>query len=268
METPFNLRPDAFQGAAEAYVRYRPPYPKAMLAALLAQAGRGGGGVLVDLACGPGRVALDLAHAFDAVIAIDLEPEMVAAGAREAARRGVGKVSWRVGRAEAAEIAAGSADLVTIGEAFHRLDQGVVAARALGWLKPGGCLATMGTEPILRGGEPWKDAVAAVAFGWAERGSGGWAPARVGAELEPAGIEGVLRAAGFAMVTSHEVFEPRTWSFEEIAGWLRSLSICSDRALGGDRAAFERELLAALGGDATQVFREEMKASWTLARKA
>lgn len=267
METAYNLRADAFRGTAGAYLRYRPPYPKAMLDDLLARAGTRGGGVLVDLACGPGRVALDLAGAFDEVLAIDLEPEMVEAGRAEAGRRGIGNVRWAVGRAEDAEIAPGSVDLITIGEAFHRLDQAAVAARALVWLKPGGCLATMGTEPILRGGEPWKEAVAEVAFRWAGRTAGGWAPAAPGAEMEPDGIERVLTRAGFAEAASHDVFEPRTWTFEAIAGWISSLSICSRRALGGAWPAFEAELLAALGGDRACVFQEELKASYTLARK-
>lgn len=267
MTTAYNLRPDAFRGTAEAYLRYRPAYPRAMLDELLARAGIARGGMLVDLACGPGRVALDLAHAFEAVIAIDLEPEMIAAGQREAARRGIGNVRWRVGRAEDAEIAPASVDLITIGEAFHRLDQGRIADHALGWLKPGGCLATMGTEPILRGGEPWKDAVADVAFRWAGRTAGGWAPAAPGAEMEPDGIEHVLRMAGLEAVASRDIFEPRTWTFEEIAGWLRSLSICSEKALGGEWPAFEAELKAALGGDEGRVFRENLQASYTLARK-
>lgn len=250
-------------------MRYRPAYPPRMLQDVLARAGAGGGGgVLVDLACGPGRVALDLAHAFDAVIAIDLEPEMVSAGEREAARRGIGNVRWRVGRAEDAQIPPATVDLVTIGEAFHRLDQGVAARKALDSLKPGGCLVTMGTEPILRGGAPWKDAVAEVAFRWAGRTSGGWAPAGSGAEIEPAGIERVLRAAGFAEASSHETIEPYSWSFEQVAGWLRSLSICSEKALGGEWPKFEAELLAALGGDAERVFQDELKGGYTVARKA
>src|SRR5262245_44082685 len=82
---PVNLRPDAFAGAAEAYARYRPPYPRQMLDALLAEAGLGGGGVLLDLATGPGRIALDLAGNFDRVVAVDVEPEMIAVAASAAA---------------------------------------------------------------------------------------------------------------------------------------------------------------------------------------
>jgi ubiquinone/menaquinone biosynthesis C-methylase UbiE len=94
-----NLLPDAFAGAAVAYARHRPPYPAALLDDLLARAAIAPGGALLDLACGPGRVALDLAAAFETVWAIDLEPEMVEVGRQAAGRRGVENITWFVGRA-------------------------------------------------------------------------------------------------------------------------------------------------------------------------
>ena len=111
-----NLRPDAFAGTAAAYLRFRPPYPRALLDDLLREVP--GRDMLIDLACGPGRIALDLAGAFTAVHANDLEPEMIATGKAEAARRGIGNVRWSIGRAEDRAFAGASIDLVTIGEAF------------------------------------------------------------------------------------------------------------------------------------------------------
>jgi len=97
MDTPRNFQAGAFAGAAEAYLRYRPPYPAALLANLVAQAQLPASAVLLDLACGPGRVTLELAGGFEHVNAIDLEAEMIEVGRREAARRGVRNVDWRVG---------------------------------------------------------------------------------------------------------------------------------------------------------------------------
>ena len=131
-----------------------------MLSDLLIRAEAAPNGVLLDLACGPGRVALDLANAFETVWAVDLEPEMVAVGKQEAARRGVGNITWFVGRAEDLDAPAGGFGLITIGEAFHRLDQTVVTQKAMGWLKPGGCLATLGNDGILAGREVWEKKVA------------------------------------------------------------------------------------------------------------
>src|ERR1700722_1149292 len=95
-----NLQPDAFAGTAQAYARHRPPYPKPLLKALVAAAAPTAPSTLLDLACGPGRIALQLAVSFDRVAAGALEPEMVTVAGREAARRGIGNVSWAVGPAE------------------------------------------------------------------------------------------------------------------------------------------------------------------------
>src|SRR5258707_14761597 len=95
MTTPRNLLPDAFAGAAGAYARYRPPYPPVLLSDLLSRLP--GRTALLDLACGPGRVALDLAGAFTTAWAVDLEPEMIEVGRRGAELRGVGKVTWVTG---------------------------------------------------------------------------------------------------------------------------------------------------------------------------
>ena len=233
MDTPRNFQVGAFAGTAEAYLRYRPPYPAALLANLVAQAQLPASAVLLDLACGPGRVTLDLAGGFERVNAIDLEAEMIEVGRREAARRGVRNVDWRVGRAEEALIAAESVDLITIGEAFHRLEQATIIEKALDWLKPGGCIAILGTYGILAGGEAWKEIVRAVARHWmAKAFPVGWADALPGAVVEPDAFKRLLLGAAFIDVAVKHFAEPHDWSFDEIVGYLRSTSVCSQGALG------------------------------------
>lgn len=267
MTEPPNLLPGAFAGTAAAYARFRPPYPTTLLGDLLARAGVAPRARLLDLACGPGRVALDLAASFESVWAIDLEPEMVAVGQQQAARRGVENVTWFVGRAEDLAAPTGAFDLITIGEAFHRLDQAVVAQAALGWLKPGGCLATLGSEGILAGLEAWQVAVAEVAQRWMARAfPGGWAVARPGAEVGPGSQARVLRAAGFIDVTEQTFHQPRDWSFAEIIGYLESTSVCSRKALGSDFEAFAAELRSALAAGPTP-FHETLSWGYTLGRK-
>jgi SAM-dependent methyltransferase len=266
METAPNLRADAFSGTAQAYLRFRPPYPAILLNALLAQASLSSRAVLLDLACGPGRVALALAVKFDRVCAVDLEPEMVAVGMAEAKRRGIKNVTWLIGPAERADIPTGSVDLITIGEAFHRLDQPAVIANALRWLKPGRCIVTLGTEGLLIGGAGWKDTVATIARRWTARAfPGGWAQSRSGAAATPEAIADALERAGFVDVENRCFSEPWEWSLEEVVGYLRSTSVCSKHVLRQRLADFEAELRAALGSDGP--FREQLKSSYTLARK-
>ncbi len=58
------MSPDAFVGTARYYARYRPPYPEEFLADLRSLAETTGHGSLLDLACGPGRVAIPMAPLF------------------------------------------------------------------------------------------------------------------------------------------------------------------------------------------------------------
>ena len=124
---------DAFAGTATYYARYRVAYPRALMDDLIEQAGVTGAGRLLDLASGPGRIALSLAPRFRESWAIVLETEMIEVGQQEAERRGVANIRWIVGRGEELEADPASFELITIGEAFHRLDQRLVTKRALQW---------------------------------------------------------------------------------------------------------------------------------------
>jgi len=259
-----NFPADAFAGTADYYVRCRLPYPSGFLADLLRRSGVKGKGRLLDLACGPGRLALALASSFNEAWAIDLEAEMIAAGQREASRRGVGTIRWLVGRAEDLSLSPASIELITIGEAFHRLDQRLVASRALQWLKPGCCVATLGCFSILSQREPWQRVVMDVVRRWT--GGGGQEPPRPG--VGPDHDERVLRDCGFVDVASHPFVERQDWTIESIIGYLYSTSLCSKRVLGSNGASFEAELGAALlehspGG----IYRENIQWGFTLGRK-
>jgi predicted RNA methylase len=68
---------DLYRGTAEAFDRYRPPYPAAMPADLVRRAGVSGRGRLLDLACGAGRLAFPVRRWFAEAWAVDQEPDMV-----------------------------------------------------------------------------------------------------------------------------------------------------------------------------------------------
>jgi ubiquinone/menaquinone biosynthesis C-methylase UbiE len=266
---PPNLRPGVFAGLADDYVRYRVPYPAPMLDEMLAGAAvPAAGSRLLDLACGTGRVALPIAHRFAAIRAIDLEPDMLDAGRREAARLGIGNIQWGVGRAEDVEAPASAFDLVTIGEAFHRLDRPRAAALAFGWLKPGGALATLGADSLMDGEAPWRRVVAEVV-----RSFVGEPARRLGAPNAPiaeeiAEQENALSAAGFAPVTSHRFATPYEWTAETLLGYLRSTSVLSRAALGARHHAFEAALAdALLKFDPLGRYVETVGWGYTLARK-
>lgn len=263
-----NYPADAFAGTARYYARYRVPYPQALLDDLRRRAAITGGGRLLDLACGPGRVALPLAPYFQEVWAVDLEPEMIEVGREEAARRGVTNVRWLAGRAEDVAAPPGSCELITISEAFHRLDRWTIAQRALDWLAPGHCLATMGVYGVFAGPEPWQAVGAAVLRRW--RGpvpDFGPRPA----DQPDEGIarnEALLRAAGFADVASYPFSVPYVWTLDAILGYLYSTSVASRRALGDRADAFEADLRRTLlAHDPRGEYPAALSFGYTLARR-
>jgi SAM-dependent methyltransferase len=269
MSDPANIRPDAFAGTAETYAAHRPPYPAAFLAELLKAARVGPGGRLLDLATGPGRLALDLAGAFAEVWAQDLEPQMVAVARAAAERRGISNVRWSVGRAEDLEAPEAHFDLVTMGEAFHRLDQPLIAAKARRWLKPGGGLVTLGGGAILNSAGEWQAAAVELTRRWTAKAfPTGWAQSRAG--VEP-GLEASIRVvegAGFTLMADRVFARPHAWSFEAVLGYLHSTSVASRKVLGDDADAFAAELKSTLApfADADGLLHDEINWGYTLFR--
>lgn len=261
--------PDAFASTASYYARYRVPYPRCLLQDLVQRAGVTGEGRLLDLACGPGRVAFGLADAFEEILAVDSEPEMIAEGKQEAARRGVHHIEWSVGKAESLLAPSYWFELITIGEALHRLDQQKVTEQARIWLQRGHCLSVIGTCSRAEDWEPWQRVVAEIVHKWTGRvvSTGGVSTAHVpGGGTEH--TEWVLQQSGFVEVSSYTFRVPHDWNLESILGNLYSLSVCSKRVLGNNADAFATDLKAALlAHDPGGRYHETMHFGYTLGRK-
>jgi ubiquinone/menaquinone biosynthesis C-methylase UbiE len=236
---------NAFAGTAEDYARYRPPYPAALLERLRSLAP--GKAQLLDLASGPGRIALAIAAWFDDVLAVDIEPDMLATGRRLADQGGITNITWREARAEDLDLPASSFDLITIGEAFHRLDEARVLDSAHRWLKPGGILATMGGTNVLRGSEAWQLKVFDVAERWTRDAfPRGWASALPGSTSDPTLLRTMFERHGFVDIADYQFVCEYEWTIDHVLGYLRSMSICSPAILGTRRADFEAAVRSAL----------------------
>lgn len=232
-----NYPADAFAGAARYYAQYRVPYPQEMIDDLRMRAGITGRGRLLDLGCGPGRVALPLSPYFSEVWAIDREPEMIEVGREEAGRLGTTNLRWMVGRAEDLMAPPGSFELITAGEAFHRLDQRLIAKQALEWLPPGCCLATMGCYGITKGTEPWQVLVADIKRKWTRDTT-----KQPDQSCDPVSNREVLLATGFVDVEDYDFLHPYVWTLDTIVGNMYSTSVASKRVLGEKAKAFEADL--------------------------
>src|ERR1700731_1591226 len=106
---------DLYHGPAWYYSRFRPPYPDALVRVLRDTFGLNGSGRLLDLGCGPGPVAIRLAHLFEHGVAMDPEPEMLAEGRAAAERARVSNIEWLPGGSEDLSSALGQFRLVTMG---------------------------------------------------------------------------------------------------------------------------------------------------------
>ena len=106
------------------------------------RAGFGPGARLLDLGCGPGFAALDLARRVGAggrVLAVDESSRFIEALAREAARLGLAHLTARVGQAEELRLVPGSLDGAFARWLFCFLRDPVpVVERIASGLRPGG----------------------------------------------------------------------------------------------------------------------------------
>src|SRR5437773_12232235 len=93
-ESTMMYDPTIYRGAAAYYVRGRPPYARTLASTLAAELGLDGSGGLLDVGCGPGVLAIELADRFSHVIGLDPDAEMLAEGSRRAAEAGIANIRW------------------------------------------------------------------------------------------------------------------------------------------------------------------------------
>jgi SAM-dependent methyltransferase len=134
--------PTIYLGSAAHYRYGRPAYSPELEAVLTQQAGLDGTGRLLDAGCGPGVLAVRLAHLFKQVVGLDPDADMLAEGGRAAGEKGVMNIRWVQGLAEDLPAAApGPFRLVTFGQSFHWTDEQHVAESVYDVLEPDGGLA-------------------------------------------------------------------------------------------------------------------------------
>lgn len=259
------FRRDLYDGAAEYYDKFRLGYPEAMVANLASRVGLDGAGDLLDVACGTGQVAFALAPHVSRVVGIDQEPGMVNFAAAKAAAMGLRNSEWRVGRAE--EFVADGFRLVTIGNAFHRLNRPAVSARAREWLRPGGFLALLWTSNFLEGSSQWQLTLDRCVRDWVKRlDTADRVPATWASDIERLPHATVLAHAGFEIVGRYEFTSSHDWSLAGLIGLLYSTSYFPRSALGDHVEEFETDLATRLNSvESSGVFRETIRSVYDLA---
>src|SRR5436309_7894684 len=134
-----------FRGAAEYYERGRLPYPLELADVFATNADLSGEPRLIDVGCGPGTVALRLAHLFAEVVGVDPDPGMITEAERLAAEANVKNAMWLKSRAEDIPTDLGPFRYVTFAQSFHWMDRELVANKMFSILEPRGAFVHVGT---------------------------------------------------------------------------------------------------------------------------
>jgi len=126
---------------SEDYAAYRPGFPVSLYKHIDAIAPIRRSRSL-DLATGPGTIALELGARGSCVVGIDISAELIAAARRLTKSRHLDKlVDFRVARAEDTGLEASSFDLVTAGQCWHWFDSDATMTEMRRVIRPGGVLA-------------------------------------------------------------------------------------------------------------------------------
>jgi SAM-dependent methyltransferase len=128
---------ESFGTDPDRYDRARPPYPDALVAAVVGVGPAGPARDVLDVGCGTGIAARQLRAAGSTVLGVEPDARM-AAFARE---RGV---PVEVATFETWEPAGRTFDAVVAAQSWHWVDPAVGAAKAASVLRPGGRLAVFG----------------------------------------------------------------------------------------------------------------------------
>ena len=126
---------------SEDYAEYRPGFPASFYQRIDAIT-RIKDSRSLDLATGPGTVALELAALGSSVVGIDISADQVSTAERVSKERNLeDKVHFRIASAENTGLDASSFDLATAGQCWHWFDSGAAMAEMQRVLRPGGVLA-------------------------------------------------------------------------------------------------------------------------------
>lgn len=257
-----------FASCGAPYVAYRRPHASAVVDYLATQFGSATiGPRILDLGCGPGTLALDLAERGALVTAVDVSEEMLAAGRDWAEARGVRSVTWRQADAtEAAALARGLFDGAVVADAFHWMDRARVLAALDQAVRPGGCVAVVGYRAPGTQREWWHPLLEQLRLRWL--GSVNFAgPAT--AYVEPAGShEETIRRSAFSRVSVLRMDYRRTYTLDELVGLQRTYAYSSAATLGDRQPAFEEDMRRTLTAARPDgVFETDLQAAVIVGRR-
>jgi SAM-dependent methyltransferase len=223
---------ERFTGRVDAYRRFRPRYPRELVATLQERCGLTPSSIIADVGAGTGMLAEVLLQNGNPVFAVEPNLEMRTACAELI--ESYAQLTCVNATAEATGLAANSVDFVTVGRAFHWFDQEKAVAEFQRILRPGGWLVLVGLGRIKSGG----GTISRESDRLLRRHSKDYAALRDRYDI--AGSARRVLADGGTHESFHQIL-PLTW--EECVGNALSLSI-TPRPEDLGFTAFEKDLKA------------------------
>lgn len=228
------FRSNLFEGTADYYEQFRPAYPDMLIADLLERVS--GRVSLLDVACGTGQISAALAKMFEDVLGIDQEAEMIALASKLHPN-----INWITTSVEAFDTDE-RFDLITIGNAFHRLDRQEVARRVFQWLKPSACLAILWSNGPWIEDLDWQKELAERISLWEQRLAGDRVPKGWHESIENDPTAAVLQREGLIYEGEHTFPATHVWTIESLIGYANSTSILSPTVLGKHADEFAMDI--------------------------
>ena len=212
-----------FRTAAPYYFRYRPAYPPELIARLAEVASVDREARVLDLGCGPGSLAIPLAEYAGEVVAVDVEPAMI----DELSRAAPENVTVVLGRAEEVDESWGAFRLVTVGRAIHWFDAQLVL----------NTLTQITSTVALCGDDIRESGAQSLALNLATELIDEPPIRRPGRRYAD-----ILPASPFSVVEVISVEVERSWTPDELIGFVYSTAAASPERLGGRRGEFEAQV--------------------------
>lgn len=243
-----------FEGSAGYYRRGRIPYAQGLADSLASAVGLDGHGRLLDVGCGPGIIALRLAHLFDDVVGLDPDVGMLEQARRAAAEQRATNVSWILQRAEDLPPGMGTFRVITLAQSFHWMDRPKVAGIARAMIEPKGAVVQIdpgrdgmaadrapGPHPAV----PFKaiDDLRKSYLGPDRRAGQGFR------NTSPSGEDVIFQAAGFLPELRVPVADSRVLdrTVDDMVAWVFSASSTAPHLFGSELEQFEADLRSVLG---------------------
>lgn len=240
MNTSFE--PRRFRTTVPFYARYRQAYPESLLSIVAERTGLAPGECVLDLGCGPGLLAIPFAKMGARVVAVDPEPDMIAATERGAREAGVA-VDAQLGSSFALPPNIAPLKLCVMGRSFHWMDRDATLQTLDGLLSADGAVVLFGDHGIKTHENDWREASRAFIREYGDRGGQDdmVSPGKRAAEA-------VLLDSVFCDLERVSVVVRQELTADDVVGRAFSLSITSREWLGDRAEKFEAELRALLRG--------------------